>query len=167
MEEDRAAAALPLGERFADGPFPPHHHGCFGCGPSNPASPLIRFVRRGDLVRGTFMLDHRHQGAPGVAHGGIVAAALDEACGSILFPLQQPAVTVKLDVDFRAPARLHREFVVTSMLSAREGRKLFIDAVLTDGDIVIATGRAIFVEVDHDHFVQLGADPGELSSLGA
>ncbi|WP_067539818.1 PaaI family thioesterase [Nocardia crassostreae] len=167
MDEDRAAAALPLGERFADGPFPPHHHGCFGCGPSNPASPLIGFVRRGDTVSGTFMLDHRHQGAPGVAHGGIVAAALDEACGAILVPLALPAVTVKLDVDFRAPARLHREFVVTSLLSGRDGRKLFIDAVLTDGDTVVATGRAIFVEVDPAHFTRLGADPGELSSVGA
>ncbi|WP_084515528.1 PaaI family thioesterase [Nocardia acidivorans] len=166
MEHDRASAPLPLGELFAQGSFPPHHPGCFGCGPSNPASPRIVFERRGDTVRGTFTMDERHQGAPGVAHGGIVAAALDEASGSILMPLRRPAVTVKLDVNFAAPARLGRELIVTSQLSAREGRKLFIDAVLTDGDTVIATSRAIFVEVPQQHFVALGATPGELFSIG-
>ncbi|MVU75699.1 PaaI family thioesterase [Nocardia sp. ET3-3] len=166
MDHDRGTAPLPLGDLFAEGPFPPHHHGCFGCGPSNPASPRITFERHGDTVRGTFTMDERHQGAPGVAHGGIVSAALDEGSGAILVPLQQPAVTVKLDVSFLAPARLNREFVVTSMLRAREGRKLFIETTLTDGDTVIATGHAIFVEVAPEHFLRLGATPGELSSVG-
>lgn len=166
MDHDRESAALPLGDLFAEGAFPPHHHGCFGCGPSNPASPRIVFERRGNIVRGTFTMDERHQGAPGVAHGGIVAAALDEASGSILMPLRQPAVTVKLDVDYRAPARLGREFVVTSWLSAAQRRKLFIESVLTDGDLVVATGRAIFVKVDQEHFVKLGAEPGELFAHG-
>ncbi|MRH90853.1 PaaI family thioesterase [Nocardia sp. SYP-A9097] len=166
MEHDRETVPLPLGELFAEGPLPAHHHGCFGCGPSNPASPRIVFERRGDTVRGTFTMDERHQGAPGVAHGGIVAAALDEASGSILMPLRQPAVTVKLDVNFRSPARLGRELVVTSQLSARKGRKLFIDSVLTDGETVIATGYAIFVEVPQQHFVDLGATPGELFTIG-
>ncbi|MEC3920595.1 PaaI family thioesterase [Nocardia sp. CDC160] len=166
MDHDRDAVPLPLGDLVADGPFPPHHPGCFGCGPANPASPRIAFERRGDTVRGTFTMDERHQGAPGVAHGGIVAAALDDASGAILVPLRQPAVTVKLDVTFRAPARLHRDYVVTAILAAREGRKLFIDTTLTDGDTVIATGRAIFVEVAPEHFFSLGAAPGDLHSLG-
>ncbi|WP_067701694.1 PaaI family thioesterase [Nocardia jejuensis] len=165
--EDRIASSLPLGDLLAEGPFPPHHANCFGCGPSNPASPRIAFERRGDTVVGTFTMDERHQGAPGVAHGGIVAAALDEASGSVLMPLQLPAVTVNLDVNFASPAQLHRELIVTSVLSGREGRKLFIDTVLTDGDTVIATGRAIFVEVTAAHFQRYGATPGELSSVGA
>ncbi|MGV9665642.1 PaaI family thioesterase [Nocardia niigatensis] len=167
MEPDRDAVPLPLGDLLAEGPFPPHHPGCFGCGPANPASPRIAFERRGDTVRGTFTMDERHQGAPGVAHGGIVAAALDEASGSVLMPLRLPAVTVKLDVDFAAPARLNRELVVTSVLTGRKGRKLYIDTTLTDGDTVLATGRAIFVEVTAEHFTRLGATPGELSSVGA
>ncbi|AYF74299.1 PaaI family thioesterase [Nocardia yunnanensis] len=166
MERDRDAAPLPLGDLLAEGPFPPHHPGCFGCGPANPASPRIAFERRGDTVVGTFTMDERHQGAPGVAHGGIVAAALDEASGAILMPLRTSAVTVKLDVTFSAPARLNRELAVTSVLRAREGRKYFIDTTLTDGDTVIATGRAIFVEVPPEHFHRLGATPGELSSIG-
>ncbi|MFE6859526.1 PaaI family thioesterase [Nocardia sp. NPDC057668] len=164
MDLDRESAALPLGDLFAEGPFPPHHPGCFGCGPSNPSSPRMVFERRGNTVRAAFSFDERHQGAPGVAHGGMVAAALDEASGSILLPLRQPAVTVKLDVDFRAPARLGREFVVTSWLTASQRRKLFIESELTDGDDVVATGRAIFVKVEQEHFVNLGANPGELFS---
>ncbi|MFI1917481.1 PaaI family thioesterase [Nocardia sp. NPDC020380] len=167
MDDDRVGTPLPLGDLFAEGPFPSHHPGCFGCGSSNPASPRIVFERRGDLVRGVFTMDLRHQGAPGVAHGGIVAAALDEASGAVLIPLQQPAVTVKLEVDFRSPARLDAELTVTSSLTAREGRKFFIDTVLTDGDTVIATGRAIFVAVSPEHFQRFGASPGELSSVGA
>ncbi|MEV0463945.1 PaaI family thioesterase [Nocardia tengchongensis] len=167
MDHDRDAAPLPLGELFAEGPFPPHHPGCYGCGPANPASPHMTFERHGDLVRSTFVLDERHQGAPGVAHGGIVSAALDEASGSVLMPLRLPAVTVKLEVDFLVPVQLHRELTVTSKLVGREGRKLFIHTALTDGDTVVATGRAIFVEVTAAHFQRFGATPGELSSVGA
>lgn len=158
---------MPLGDLLAEGPFPPHHSHCYGCGPSNPASPRIAFERRGDVLHGIFTMDERHQGAPGVAHGGIIAAALDEASGTVLMPLRLPAVTVKLDVSYQSPARLHRELTVTSMLTARKGRKLYILSTLSDGDTVIATGRAIFVEVGPEHFQRYGATPGELSSVGA
>ncbi|WP_067715345.1 PaaI family thioesterase [Nocardia yamanashiensis] len=166
MTDAPAPQPLPLGDRFAEGPFPPHHPGCFGCGPANPASPRITFQRQGNLVKGTFTLDLRHQGAPGVAHGGILAAALDEASGAVLVPLQLPAVTAKLDVTYSTPARLHRELQVTSHLVTRTGRKLFIHAAITDNETPIASADALFIEVPPTHFLQFGATPGELPSVG-
>ncbi len=48
-----------------------HHDGCFGCGQTN----LFGLQLEG----GRFFVKQDHQGEPGQAHGGILAAALQEA----------------------------------------------------------------------------------------
>jgi hypothetical protein len=50
-----------------------HHDGCFGCGQANPFGL--------QLEDGRFFVKQDHQGAPGVAHRGIIAAALCEVIG--------------------------------------------------------------------------------------
>ena len=44
-----------------------------------------------------------HQGAPGLAHGGIIATAMDEAMGALNRLLLVPVVTVHLEVDYVRP----------------------------------------------------------------
>ena len=58
-----------------------HHPHCLGCGDENPASLGLSFVLEGERVRSEFVLDRRHEGAPGFAHGGAVATALDDTLG--------------------------------------------------------------------------------------
>ncbi|MEV4241557.1 PaaI family thioesterase [Nocardia sp. NPDC050408] len=88
--------------------MPPHVDGCFGCGPPNPAAVGIALNLENDHVIGRFTLDERHQGAPGVAHGGVIAAILDEASGTVPSAMCVPAVTAKLEVNYVLPAPLHR-----------------------------------------------------------
>ena len=93
-------------------PLPPHHPNCMGCGDENAAGVGMRMARDGDRVRGSVTLDRRHEGAPGYAHGGAVSTILDDALGMLLFVLRRPAVTARLEVDFRRPAYLGRAFEV-------------------------------------------------------
>ena len=44
-----------------------------------------------------------HQGAPGLAHGGVIATAMDEAMGVLNRLLAVPVVTVHLEIDYRRP----------------------------------------------------------------
>jgi hypothetical protein len=50
-----------------------HHDGCFGCGQAN----LFGL----HLEDGRFFVKQDHQGSPGYAHPGIIAAALYEVTG--------------------------------------------------------------------------------------
>ncbi|MCM6776420.1 PaaI family thioesterase [Nocardia sp. CDC159] len=145
----------------------PHHQPhCLGCGPANASGLGIEFVRDGDGIRGVLSLDRRHEGAPGLAHGGAVAAILDEAAGTALLPLRLPAVTAQLNVSFAQPVPLGRELTVRSRLDRRDGRKLHISAVLELDGRVAARAEALFVEVAAEHFHAHGAAPGDLPALG-
>ncbi|WP_169810905.1 PaaI family thioesterase [Nocardia amikacinitolerans] len=140
---------------------------CFGCGPRNPAALDIALELRADRVIGHVTLDERHQGAPGVAHGGVIAAILDEAAGTVPTTMCVPAVTAKLEVNYVRPAPLRRPMVVTAVLGRREGeRKLHIDARLElDGEL-LAEGNALFVVVTAGHFVAQGARAGDIPFFG-
>ncbi len=76
-----------------------HHDGCFGCGQAN----LFGLQLESDGVRGRFFVKQDHQGAPGYAHGGVMAAALDEAMALALHAEGLDVRTRRLEVDFRAP----------------------------------------------------------------
>jgi acyl-coenzyme A thioesterase PaaI-like protein len=125
-----------------------------GCGDANPAGLGMRMQRDGDRVRGSVELDRRHEGAPGYAHGGAVATILDDALGMLLFILRRPAVTARIEVDFRRPAYLGRPFDVEAWVDRVEGRKLWMAAALRDTGELIAEARSLFLEVDPEHFAR-------------
>ncbi|MBF6332864.1 PaaI family thioesterase [Nocardia transvalensis] len=146
--------------------LPSHQANCFGCGSGNECGLGIRFDRAEDGIRGTLVLDKRHEGAPGLAHGGIVATVLDEAAGMALMPLRLPAVTAQLNVTFCAPIPLGKPLLVTARLDHREGRKLHIAAHIELDGRTAAQAQALYIEVAPDHFHAHGAEPGDLPGLG-
>ncbi len=135
-------------------PLPPHHPNCMGCGDHNPAGIGMRMARDGERVRGSVKLDSRHEGAPGYAHGGAVSTILDDALGMLLFLLRRPAVTARLEVDFRRPAYLGRPFGVEAWVDGIEGRKLWMVVELREEGELVAQGRGLFLEVDPEHFAR-------------
>ena len=57
-----------------------HHDLCFGCGLANVFGLHLELERTADAgVAGRFFVKQDHQGEAGVAHPGVVAAALEEA----------------------------------------------------------------------------------------
>jgi acyl-coenzyme A thioesterase PaaI-like protein len=114
----------------------------------------LRMRVEGDRIRGEVTLDRRHEGAPGFAHGGALATVLDDALGSLLIVLKKPAVTAKLEVNYRRPAFLGRRFEVESWVEGEDGRKLHLAAVLTDEGEPIADAKALFLVVDPEHFAE-------------
>jgi len=139
------------------GTIPPHHPNCFGCGPDNPAGLGLRMRVDGDRVRATLTIDRRHEGAPGLAHGGAVAAALDDLLGGVLVMLGRPAVTANLSIDFRAPVLLGQPLELAGWCASANGRKLELHAEAHAGDQLVAEAQALFLEVDIEHFLQAGA----------
>jgi len=135
-----------------DGSIPPHRATCFGCGPDNPAGIGLRMRVDGDDVRADLVFDERHGGAPGLAHGGAVAAALDDLFGGVLVVLESPAVTANLNVDFRAPVPLGKELALTARCTGMNGRKLTFHATVELDGALLAEATALFLRVDLAHF---------------
>ena len=138
--------------------YPPHQPGCLGCGTDNPASLGLRMRPEGEGVVGEVTFGEQHMGAPGFAHGGAVATALDDAIGMLLMRLRRAAVTRRLEVDYERPCFVGRRYDVTAECERTDGRKLWLVAALLEDGERVAHGRGLFIEVDAAHFLQ--GDPG-------
>lgn len=141
-------------------PVPSHYRWCFGCGTEHPTGLHMRIVAgEGLAVVGRFTPTEHHQGAPGLAHGGVLSTALDEILGSLNWLLAGPAVTARLEVDFRRPVPIGRVLYVDAEVVGVRGRKVFTRAVgrldAADGPLAVSA-TALFVQVPLQHFVDNG-----------
>lgn len=121
-------------------------------GQSNPTSVDVTVGNDGDEVVADVVLRAAFEGAPGRAHGGIVAAAFDDVTGFVIGRLQEPSFTGELTVRYLAPVPVNEPLQIRARLDGRERRKLFISADMHHGDVVIATCRAIYITVDPSQF---------------
>jgi acyl-coenzyme A thioesterase PaaI-like protein len=134
-------------------PLPPHQPNCPGCGPRNQAGLHLRCALTEDGVEGRVMLGLQHEGGPGIAHGGIVAAVLDDLFGFLLYRLGFAMVTARLELDYRRPVALDVEYTGVARIDSREGRKVWCTGELLDGDgAVLAQARGLFLRVGYEHF---------------
>lgn len=140
----------------AHGVIPAHHDNCLGCGPDNPAGLQMQMHAIDGAVHADLTLDERMEGAPGLAHGGAIASALDDLFGGVLVLLEIPAVTASLSVEYRLPVALHTPLHLVARCSSIEGRKLHMDGTMTAGDLVVARATAVFVRVEIAHFEASG-----------
>jgi acyl-coenzyme A thioesterase PaaI-like protein len=132
----------------------PHHDpACFGCGDENGLRlprPLEEGLREYEAY---VVFGERHQGGPGLVHGGIVSAALDEACGLLATWYRFPAVTARLFVRFRRPVPINTELLLRARLDDAHGRRLRVSADLGDGHEPLAEARAALLHVPLEHFL--------------
>jgi acyl-coenzyme A thioesterase PaaI-like protein len=105
-----------------------------------------------DDIVARVVLRQGFEGAPGRAHGGIVAAAFDDITGFVIGRMREPAFTGELTVRYLAPVPVEEELEIRTRLESRERRKLFITADARHHDTVIATCRAIYITVDPTRF---------------
>jgi len=148
-------------ERAADAPAPgtvlsSHFTACIGCGRDHPTGLRMRVTAgEGLSVHGRFAVTEHHQGAPGLAHGGLVALAMDEVLGGLGWLLRTPMVTGRLQVEYLRPVPVGSELALHAQLDAVDGRRIFSQARAhagsTDGDL-LARAFAVFVAVPLEHF---------------
>jgi len=135
------------------GALPPHYPTCFGCGPEAEYGMHVVCRLDGDDLRTAYTFSEKHSGAPGIAHGGTVAALVDDVCGFSLFPLRRPAVTRKLEVEYLKPVLVGIEYDVVARVQRTDGRKVFVTCEGTSPEGVLTfRGEALFILVDFSHF---------------
>jgi acyl-coenzyme A thioesterase PaaI-like protein len=134
---------------------PPHHDAaCWGCGDNPHGIHLPQPTEEGiERYEAIFSFGERHQAGPGIAHGGLVGAALDEACGLLATWHRFPAVTARIFLRFRRPVLINRRLRVASWVTDSRGRRIHVDAELRDGEELLAEARAAFLHVPLEHFL--------------
>jgi uncharacterized protein (TIGR00369 family) len=130
----------------------PSSRHCFLCGIDNPIGLKLQFYEDEDQrVYATFTPQEKHQGYPGVMHGGIACALLDETIGRTLVGLDIWAMTVDLHVRFLKSVPLGSPLtVVGEMVRLRsrtlEGRG---EIRLADGSVAV-TAEAKYIRLSPD-----------------
>jgi uncharacterized protein (TIGR00369 family) len=130
-----------------------HYPFCWGCSLAVDGL-MFDWVLADDRVDAEYVVAERYAGAPGIAHGGIVAALLDEACAQVARLAVTPAVTSRLDIRYLAPVPVEAPLRVEAELTDVGERRATTEATVRDaGGLVLAHARAECVQVRPEHFL--------------
>jgi len=137
-------------------------HHCFGCGPAHPSGLRVRVFEVEDGVVSPGVVSRVYEGPPGAAHGGIVAAYLDEILGgAVVRATGKVAVTGELTVRYVRPAPTETPLLGRGRLVADHGRYVDVEGSLEEFGAarVVATARGRFCP-----FASAGTTPGSAAS---
>jgi hypothetical protein len=121
-------------------------------GRANPLGMAMTVCRVGSTALGTTTLGPGFEGAPRRAHGGVVAAILDELMGHVLPIIGEVAYTAHLSIDYVAPTPMGVPLTFVARLRDRADRKLWIEASGACGDEPFVRSEALFLCVDVAEF---------------
>jgi acyl-coenzyme A thioesterase PaaI-like protein len=124
---------------------------CFACGLENSSGLRLRFYDNGkDQVFAQFTIESAHAGYPGMAHGGIVAAVLDEVGGRTVM-INNPNrffVTAHIDVRYRHPVPVGVPLAAAGwMLIRRASRTRAHAEIFSDGRGLLAEADILFTDL--------------------
>jgi acyl-coenzyme A thioesterase PaaI-like protein len=146
-EADEHLAHLHLGRSFLAGPHPDDE--------------IIRlrwYVRDSDgALVGKVWFGPGAQGPPGHAHGGSMAAVLDEALGSACWVAGHGVVAAQLNTRFVNMLPLEHVYTAEAWIDRVEGRKVYTKGhIIDDAGTVYAEADGLFIEMGPERFGALG-----------
>ena len=98
---------------------------CFVCGRDNSIGLHVHFFQDGDdCVHAEFTPREEHQGFPGVMHGGLVTALLDEIIGRTAIAKDYWCMTARLQVRIKKPIPIGAPLKVKGEIENCNGRLL-------------------------------------------
>jgi acyl-coenzyme A thioesterase PaaI-like protein len=133
------------GQRFSDS---------IVAGAANPMGLAAQLWRDGDVACMQVTLGKAFEGAPGRAHGGVVAALLDEVMGLMNMIHGAMAYTAQLDISYLAPTPVGEPIIARAWLARQDGRKQFVEATLHADQLLVARAKALFISIDRSTFLE-------------
>ena len=121
---------------------------CFACGERNDWGLKLKFSERDGYVETELIPKEVYEGYPGIMHGGLNAAILDEVMAITVNSLGHDAVTARMELRFRKEVPTGGKVKYRSRIKSSRGKvfDLESEAVLEDGTVAVeATGRYIVV----------------------
>jgi uncharacterized protein (TIGR00369 family) len=126
----------------------PNSDHCFICGRKNPHGLYMTFYDNGEnAVFSEYTVAEEYQSYPGIVHGGIVAAMLDEVVGRVAMidDHHHFMMSVKLEVKYRHPVPTETPLQIIGRIVKLRGRlgKAVGEVVLPDGTIAAESAMTL------------------------
>jgi acyl-coenzyme A thioesterase PaaI-like protein len=140
----------------------PNSRMCFVCGLKNPVGLHLAFYADHNSVpkqvRAEIRIPEKYQGYPGVAHGGILAAILDELAGRAVLidgSDEDLMMTLKMELRYRLPTPTDTPLMGIGWITQRRGNR-----AKAHGELRLPDGQ-VSVEAD----LVILRPPGDLDEL--
>ncbi len=121
---------------------------CFGCGPEHEIGLRVRCFRKDGGIVSPIVIPRRYAGPPAAAHGGIVAAYLDEVgAAAAMSHGGRVYVTGELSVRYVRPTPVETPLLGRGRVTEDHGKYVDVEATLEDfaTGAVTATATARFL----------------------
>ena len=140
----------------------PNSDDCFVCGRKNPRGLHMIFYDNGDSeVVSNYSVSTYYQSYPGIVHGGIVAAMLDEAVGRVAMigDHHHFMLSVRMEVKYRQPVPTETPLTILGRVVRLRGRlgKAVGEILLPDGTVA-AEAALTLADVPADMFEGVDAE---------
>jgi uncharacterized protein (TIGR00369 family) len=133
-------------------------------GPGNPVAPPVVATDSADgRATGRVTLGKRHEGPPGLVHGGVVATVLDHVLARAVRAAGRGGLTATLTVTYRRPVRLGVPLVATAEMGTTDGRRTTATARLVaedDPSTTLAEAEGLFVALRPERAADVFAPTG-------
>jgi acyl-coenzyme A thioesterase PaaI-like protein len=140
----------------------PNSRMCFVCGLQNPVGLHLAFYEDHDSdpkqIQAEIVVPGKYQGYPGVAHGGILAAILDEVAGRAMLidgSADDLMMTLKMELRYRLPTPTETPLTGVGWITRRGGSR-----AQAHGELRLPDGR-VSVEAE----LVLMRPPGDFDSV--
>lgn len=154
--------------RMTDPRKQPNSKMCFICGLENPVGLHLHiYETEPGVVETTYVAPQHFQGYPGVLHGGIVGAIIDEISGRALMgedPMKPRFMfTAKLEVKYRKNVPIGKPLKIIGRAVKAKARSAEAWAGIYDAETneLLAEGSTLLIDVPPDQF-----DKSRLNELG-
>ncbi len=132
---------------------------CFICGLQNPIGLHLHiYETEPGVVESAYIAPDHFQGYPGVLHGGIVGAILDELCGRSQMGADPMAprfmFTARLEVKYRKNVPIGKLLRLVGKAGKSKGKSAEAWAGIYDPDTneLLAEGKALLINVPQEQF---------------
>ena len=92
------------------------------------------------------------QGPPGNAHGGSMAAVLDEAMGFSAWAIGHTVVAAKIEVEYFKMLPVNSVVTVEAWVESVDGRKVRAKGKIYQGDKVFSSSEGLFISIAIEKF---------------
>ena len=119
----------------------------FVSGSKNPQSMRMKPVIKKNFVYAKYIFEERFAGGPGLVHGGILSAALDDLMGYATVIHNRMCVTANLEVNYIIPVPVEREYELFAWVKDIDGKKISTEAVIRTEENIHVESNALFIDL--------------------